>query len=163
MSWGLVFSVVVIALLLFVVGRLAWRQHREAPLAHSIEDEAIVFSTAALIRIRSSSKLDGTGWGTLKGPAGAQLVIHVNGLQATIGRTGDGLLSGNFMRSSDATMWREQIGWGGTSVGERDCIRLHGFDGHGTRDWAVTPRGASVDDVWKALLDAGVTPSDPNQ
>src|ERR1700728_1515102 len=47
---GLVFSIAVVALLLFVVVRLAWRQRQEAPLASSVESEPVLFSTSALVR-----------------------------------------------------------------------------------------------------------------
>ena len=95
----------------------------------------------------------------MKSPAGARLVVHGGGIEVTIGR-GDGLISGNVMRVSDATMWRDRVGCGGSFLGKRDCIRLQGFDGRVTRDWAVTPRGASNSEVWDALLAVGVTPVD---
>jgi hypothetical protein len=120
-----------------------------------ISHQPVLFDTGALVKIRAFGS-DGFGWGTLKSPGGARLVIHGGGIEATIG-VGDGLLAGNSMRSSDATMWRDRVGWGGTFIGKSDCIRLHGFDGRTTRDWAVTPRGTSIDEVWQALLAVGVT------
>ena len=86
--------------------------------------------------------------------------MHGGGIEATIG-AGDGLFSGNVIRSSDATMWRDRAGWGGSSLARRDCIRLQGFNGHSTTEFLVTPRGASIEDVWQALLTVGVKPGGP--
>jgi hypothetical protein len=155
---GLVFTIVVVAFFIVVIVRLAMRQSREAPLARAIKEQPVTFSTRAPVRIRGTDK--GGGWGTLKGFGGARLLVRPDGLQVTVG-LGDGFASGRFLRSSDASMWRDHGGWAGSSIGERESIRLRGFDGRSTRDWAITPRGASLDEVWQALLDAGVTPTLP--
>jgi hypothetical protein len=152
---GLLFTIVVVAVFIVVIVRLVFRQSREAPLAKLIKDQPVTFSTSALVRIRSTDKAG--GWGTLKGAGGARLLIRPGGLEVTVG-LGDGFASGRFLRSSDASMWRDRVGWAGSPMGERESIRLGGFDGRTTRDWAITPREASLDEVWQALLDAGVTP-----
>jgi hypothetical protein len=154
------FAIIVFALFAISVGSLLRRRRQETPLKELIRDQAVVLTTAALIRMRASG-VEGFGWVTMKGPGGAQLVVHGGGIEATIGRA-DGLISGNFMRASDATMWRDRVGWGGTFIGERDCIRLHGFDSRRIRDWAVSPQGTSIDEVWQALLAVGVTPTEPS-
>jgi hypothetical protein len=153
MSGAAWFSVVVLAGLALSFGLLARRRRQEAPFRDWIAEQPVVFETRALVRIRASG-IEGSGWATLKSPAGARLIVHTGGLEASIGAANI-LVSGNFMRTSDATMWTDRIG-------RRECIRLHGFDGRRAhRDWAVTPREASIEEVWQALLGVGVTPSNP--
>ena len=150
MSGGMWFSVVVLAGLALAFGLQVRRRRQEAPLRDWIAEQPVVFETQALVRIRASG-LEGSGWGTLKSPTGARLVVHIGGLEASIG-SANVLVSGNFMRTSDAVMWRDRFG-------RRECIRLHGFDGRRARDWAVTPRGSSIEEAWQALLGVGVKPS----
>jgi hypothetical protein len=154
------FALVVLAVFAVALVSLLRRQRQEAPLNELIRGQPVVLTTAALVRMRASGA-EGFGWVTLKSPRGARLVVHGGGIEATIGRA-DGLISGNFMRASDATMWRDRVGWAGTFIGKRDCIRLHGFDSRTMRDWAVSPRGTSIDEVWQALLAVGVTPTEPS-
>jgi hypothetical protein len=148
MSWGEWFPVVVGAGLALGIGFEVRARRQEAPLRTRIAGQPVVFETRALMRIRASWP-EGSGWVTLKSPAGARLIVHTGGLEATIA-SAHVLAEGHFMRTSDATMWIDQFG-----------IRLHGFTGRGIRDWAVTPRGSSIEEVWQALLGAGVNTSDP--
>jgi hypothetical protein len=152
MSGGAWFSVFVLAGLALGFGLEVRRRRQETPLRNWIAAQPVVFETRALVRIRASG-LEGLGWGTLKSPLGARLIVHMGGIEATIG-SANVLIAGHFMRASDATMWRDRFGM-------RECIRLHGFDGRGARDWAVTPRGSSIEEVWQALLGVGVNTSDP--
>lgn len=159
MLWGALFTAAVLTGLAFAFGLQVRRRRQEAPLRDWIAGQPVIFETRALVRILASG-LEGSGWVTLKSPAGARLVVHMGGLEASIG-SANVLVSGNFMRTSDATMWRDRLGWQGTAVGRRECIRLHGFDGRRVRDWAVFPRGSSIEEVWQALLGAGVKPANP--
>jgi hypothetical protein len=84
-------------------------------------------------------------------------VVHEGGVEATTGM-GDSVFEGNVIRGSDATMWRSSLGMMGSAIGSQPCIRLHGFNGSTVTDLAVTPRGRTIDDLWQALLAAGVTP-----
>ena len=152
MSGDAWFSVVVGAILALSIGVEVQRRRQEAPLRNWIAGQSVVFETRALVRIRASWP-EGLGWVTLKSPAGARLIVHTGGFEATIG-SANVLVGGHFMRTSDAAMWRDRFGM-------RECIRLHGFTGRGTRDWAVTPRGSSIEEVWQALLGAGVNTSNP--
>ena len=158
MSAGAWIAIVVVAGVAIAVVLLLRRQRQEASLKEWIADQPVLFATRALVRIRASGA-EGFGWRTLNSRGGARLVIHGGGIEVTIGR-GDGFISGNLMRASDATMWRDRIGWGGSFVRKRDCIRLHGFNGRIASEWAVTPWEASLDEVWQALLAVGVTPGD---
>src|SRR5262245_58134495 len=144
-SGGEWFPVVVAAGLALSIGFEVRARRQEAPLRNWIAGQPVVFETRALVRIRASWP-EGLGWRTL---ARARLIVHTGGLEATIA-SAHVLAEGHFMRTSDATMWIDQF-----------CIRLHGFTGRGTRDWAVTPRGSSIEEVWQALLGAGVNTSHP--
>ena len=152
MSGGAWFPVVVAAGLAVGIGFEVRARRQEAPLRSWIAGQPVVFETRALVRIQASWP-EGSGWVTLKSPAGARLIVHTGGLEATIA-SAHVLAEGHFMRTSDATMWRDQFGM-------RECIRLHGFTGRGTRDWEVTPRGSSIEEVWQALLGVGVNTSNP--
>lgn len=152
MSGGVWFTVVVLVGLALALGLQVRRRRQEAPLRDWIAEQPAVFETKALVRILASG-LEGSGWGTLKSPAGARLIVHMGGLEASIG-SANVLVSGNFMRTSDATMWRDRFRG-------RECIRLHGFDGRRARDWAVTPLGSSIEEVWQALLGVGVNTVNP--
>ena len=102
--------------------------------------------------------MQGNGWGTLKGAGWPQLVVHLGGLEATIGAF-DGLVSGNTMLTEGTTMRRERLSGFPIVAGNRDCIRLVGNDGTGPREWKVSPRDTSIDELWAQLLAAGVTPT----
>ena len=51
-------------------------------------------------------------------------------------------------------MWHDRIGWAGTPLGRKDCIRLR-FDG--PIELALTP-DSGVEEAWQALVNAGVRP-----
>jgi hypothetical protein len=82
----------------------------------------------------------------------------VGGIEATIGAA-DSLVSGNTMLTEGATMRRERLPALPIVAGNHDCIRLMGNDGTGPREWKVSPRDTSIDELWAELLAAGVTPS----
>ena len=60
-------------------------------------------------------------------------------------------------RGPQATMSRDRIGWAGTPLFKKDCIRLK-LDSKA--QLAVTPRG-DIDEAWKQLARAGVRTTDP--
>lgn len=102
--------------------------------------------------------MQGSGWGALKGAGWPRLVVHLGGIEATIAPF-DGLVSGNTMLTEGATMRRERLGAFPIVAGNHDCIRLMGNDGTGPREWKVSPRDTSIDELWAQLLAAGVTPA----
>jgi hypothetical protein len=85
-------------------------------------------------------------------------VVHQGGIEATIAPF-DGLVSGNTMLTEGATMRRERLPAIPIVAGNHDCISLMGNDGTGLREWRVSPRDTSVDELWAQLLAAGVTPT----
>lgn len=62
------------------------------------------------------------------------------------------------VQSTGATMWLDKVGWAGTPLGSKVCIRVIGRDQRGRQiEFALSPRDG-VQKAWKALLDCGVTP-----
>jgi len=136
---------------------LVVRRRREAPTRNLVHGQPVIFATRAAVLIHARGA-QGNGGGTLKGAGWPQLLVHPDGLEVTIGAF-DGLVSGNTILIEGATMRRERLSAWPLVAGNRDCIRLWGNDGTGPREWKVSPRGTSIDEVWAQLLAAGVTPT----
>lgn len=153
-SW---FLIAVVALMVVAVVALVRRQRRESPTRDWAREQPVLFKTRAAILIHARG-MQGNGWGTLKGAGWPQLVVHLGGLEATIGAF-DGLVSGNTMLTAGATMRRERLLGFPIVVANRDCIKLMGSDGTGPREWKVAPRDTSIDELWAQLLAAGVAPT----
>lgn len=102
--------------------------------------------------------MEGNGWGSLHGAGWPHLVVHPGGIEATIGGF-DGLVSGNTMLIEGATMRRDRLPAFPIVAGGHDCITLMGTDGTGPREWKVSPRDASIEELWSQLLAAGVVPT----
>lgn len=153
-SW---FAVVVLALMVVVFGSLVQRQRRGSATRKWVRQQPVLFTTRAAILVHARG-MQGSGWGTLKGLGWPRLVVHVGGLEATIGAF-DVLVSGTTILTEGATMRRERLPNFPLVSGNRDGIRLMGKDGTGEREWLVSPRDTSIDELWAELLAAGVTPS----
>ena len=62
------------------------------------------------------------------------------------------------IRSKDAVMWLGRVGWAGTLVNRKDCIRVAASDKRGRRiEFALSPE-EGLQRAWQALADSGVTP-----
>jgi hypothetical protein len=155
---GLVFLIVVPVGMAAALVALVRRQRRESPTRNWVRQQPVLFEARAAILIHAR-RMEGTGWGALKGAGWPRLVVHVGGIEATIAPF-DGLVSGNTMLTDGATMHRERLGAFPIVGGNHDCIRLTGNDGTGLREWKVSPRDRSLDELWAQLISAGVTPSD---
>ena len=154
---GSLFLIVVVALMVIAVVALIRRQRREYLTRVWVQEQPVLFRTKAVILIHARG-MQGSGWGTLKGVGSPELVVHVGGIEATIGAA-DSLVSGNTMLTEGATMRRERLPAFPIVSGDHDCIWLMGNDGIGPREWKVSPRDTSIDELWAQLLAAGVTPS----
>lgn len=152
-AFFLIFVVVVMAL---AGGSLVLRQRRESPMRDWVRKQPVLFEARAAILIHARG-MEGVGWAILKGAGWPRLVVHAGGLEASIAGF-DGLVSGNTILTEGATMCRDRLG-AFPIVGNHDCIRLIGNDGTGVREWRVSPRDRSVDELWAQLATAGVTPS----
>jgi hypothetical protein len=119
------------------------RQKRESPTRDWIRNQPVLFEARAAVLVHARG-MEGTGWGTLKGAGWPRLVVHLSGIEATIGSF-DGLVSGNAMLTEGATMSRERLAAFPIVAGDHDCIRLVGNDGIGPRERKVSPRDTSID------------------
>jgi hypothetical protein len=59
------------------------------------------------------------------------------------------------LRADTARMWRDEVGWAGTGLGRRECIRLVGRDETGEVELALSPL-SGFGEVWAALGQAGI-------
>jgi len=146
--------VVVIAL---VGGSLVLRERRESPTRDWVREQPVLFEAKAAILIHARG-MQGIGWAALKGAGCPRLVVHAGGLEATIAPF-DRLVSGNAILTEGATMCRDRLGALPIVGGNHDCIRLIGSDGTGVREWRVSPRDRSDDELWTQLATAGVAPN----
>ncbi|MGY2876547.1 hypothetical protein ACVW00_003737 [Marmoricola sp. URHA0025 HA25] len=150
-------------MLLFVVialvggGSLVLRQRRESPTRDWVREQPVLFEAKAAILVHARG-MQGIGWALLKGAAWPRLVVHAGGLEATIAPFGS-LVSGNAILTKGARMRRDRLGAFPIVGGNHDCIRLIGNDGTGVREWRISPRDRSVDELWAQLATAGVTPA----
>lgn len=158
MTAGLVFTIVVLLGMAAAIVALVRRQRQESPTRNWVRDQPVLFEARAAILIHARG-MQGNGWGSLKGAGWPRLLVHSGGLEATIAPF-DVLVSGNTMLTEGATMRRERLPAFPIVAGNHDCIRLEGNDGTGRREWKVSPRDTTVDELWAQLLAAGVTPSD---
>ena len=141
-SW---FAVVVLALMVVVFGSLVQRQRRGRATRKCSPATGALHGQSCHSRSRSGNA--GQWLGTLKGLGWPQLVVHVGGLEATIGAF-DVLVSGTTMLTEGATMRRERLPNFPLVSGNHDGIRLMGKDGTGEREWLVSPRDTSIDELW---------------
>ena len=161
MTWGpLLFLVVCVAGIAFGLIRLQVREVRNHTLKDWVLHQPQTFSCRALVRQKAIG-MDGAGWVTYKSPAGAQLVVRTHGIVVSLGSPFDRMMStGRYLDARESTMWLDRVGWGGSSVGATECIRISGHDTNGSVELAVRP-ALPMETVWQALVGAGVrtTPS----
>lgn len=136
---------------------LVLRQRRECPTRDWIRNQPVLFEASAAILIHARG-MRGKGWVALKGAGWPRLVVHAGGLEASIAPF-DWMVSGNTILTEGATMRRDRLGAFPIVGGNHDCIRLVGNDDTGVREWRVSPRDRSVDELWAQLATAGVAPS----
>jgi hypothetical protein len=154
---GSAFTILVFVLMAVAFFLHALRKRRESPTRDWVRKQPVLFTTRAAILVHARG-LEGNGWGALKGAGWPQLVVHLGGIEATIGAF-DGLVSGNTMLTDGASMRLDRLSVFPLVAGSHDCIRLTGSDGIGSREWRVSPRSTSIDELWAQLVAAGVSPT----
>jgi hypothetical protein len=157
MSFGAWFLLLWVVLVAVAVTLLIKRQRQEGPMRDWVKSQPVVFEARAVI-VKHARGMEGSGWAALKGVGWPRLVVHLGGIEATIAPF-DWLISGNTMLTEGATMRRERLSAIPIVVGNQDCIRLSGSNGTGVREWKVSPRDVSIEELWTQLLSVGVTPS----
>jgi len=151
--WGpLIFTIAVIAVIVSAVARQKIRSVRNETLKAWVRNQPVSYSTRALIWMRGDA---GIGWVTMKNPfGGAQMVVRTRGIELSLV---GGIGGAWFLPAEGSTMFVDHMGWGGTTMAERECIRLSGHDASGLVEAAISPRGP-IGEAWQALLLAGVQP-----
>lgn len=161
MNWvGLILLVVFVVVIIFGIARLQLQERHNRPLKEWVRSQPITFSAKALVRKRGY----GGGWVDFKSPSGVRLLIREQGIEVSPNPPIDRIIStAEFLRADGITMWLDRIGWAGSFIAKRDCIRVDGTDLNGKVELAVSPLGVPIEDAWNALIRAGATPitSDP--
>lgn len=163
MNWaGLIFLVVFVVGVIFAYGRIQLRERHNHPLKAWVRSQPVTFSSRALVRKRAAA---GVGWVFFKSPSGVQSLIRGQGVEVSLVPPLDRVVStAEFLRAEGITMWMDRIGWAGSPIAKRDCIRLDGADLNGKVKLAVSPRDVPIEEAWNALIAAGATPitTDPS-
>jgi hypothetical protein len=156
-NWfGLIFLVVVLIGIAFGYTRLQLRERHNGPLKDWVRSQPVTFSSKAFVRKRADG---GVGWVDFKSPSGVRFLIRDHGIEVSLVPPADRIVStAEFLRADGITMWIDRIGWAGSPIAKRDCIRLVGADLNGKVELAVSPRDVPIEDAWNALLHAGATP-----
>ena len=122
-------------------------------------DDEVVYTTRAFVRIKRRF----TSWQNWNNRLGGGPTVQV-----TISAVRVWAPQGMMLDSRDvqidthhATMSVDRLGWAGTPLGRRECIRLCGGTRRGPIEIAITP-DLGIEQTWRAFERAGVRPaSDP--
>lgn len=119
-----------------------------------VRGQPVTYTTKVFVRSRRS-KNTWVSWNHFYG-GGPRLVVRTRGIEVSAPH-GMMLERRSFLFSAEtATMWRDRVGWAGTRLGRKDCIRLQFGD---AVELALTP-DSGVEEAWEALIQAGVRPED---
>jgi hypothetical protein len=131
------------------------RRSHNKPIKVWVQSQPVTFTTRALVRER---RLGGwVDWSNSLG-GGPTMTIRARGIEVSAPQ-GMVLESRSvFISAEKATMSIDSVGWAGTPVGRRKCVRLLGHDPGCAVDLAISP-DADFDEAWQALIDAGVQPT----
>jgi hypothetical protein len=137
------------------------RREESCALQERVQSQPVMYTTKTFVRSRSQRL--GNSWANrytwvswnLRYGGGPRLVVRTRGIEVSAPQ---GMLLERrsfFFSAEAATMWRDRIGWAGTPLGRRDCIRLQFGD---PVELALTPE-LGVEEAWQALISAGVRPT----
>jgi hypothetical protein len=129
------------------------RQRQQAELRQQVQSRPITFSTRAFVRVRKPLNT-WVSWHPRLG-GGPQLILRDQALEVSAPQ-GMMLESRDIFLATDyVTMWRDRVGWAGTPLDRRECIRLR--SDHEAVEVAVSP-DSGIEGTWNALLQVGVRP-----
>jgi hypothetical protein len=130
------------------------RQQRNHAMADWVRSQPVTFSSRTFVRRRYP--LRWTQWAYRYG-GGPVVSVHTRGIEVSAPQ-GMQLDSRTvYFKGDESRMWVDHVGWAGTPLGRRECIRLCA-GGHGRAvDLALYP-DAGIEQTWKALVAAGVVP-----
>jgi hypothetical protein len=131
------------------------RKTRNKSVKAWVQSQPVTYSTRAFVRERRFGAW--TNWShTYKG--GPQLIVRTRGIEVSAAQ---GMVLESraiFVTAEKASMSIDRVGFGGTGIGRRECIRLLGQDDGCGVDLAISPE-TGIESAWEALVQAGVRPS----
>lgn len=147
------------ALIILVVVVAAWqlirirgRERSNHDLAEWVQSQPEGLSCRTFVR--EHFPLRWTSWSS-RYAGGPVLSIRGTGIQVLAGQ-GMILDSRNlYFDAAHTKMWKDIVGWGGTPIARKPCIRLLSGEGRLRIDVALTPE-VGIDAAWRALQEAGV-------
>ncbi len=154
MIWiGAALVVVVVAVTVWQLAGVTGRETSNHALAEWVLGQPESFTTRTFVREHFPWRW--TSWSD-RYSGGPVLSVRGSGIQVLAGQ-GMVLESRRlYFDAAHSTMWRDSVGWGGTPIARKDCIRLLSGGGRRRIDLALTPE-AGIEVSWLALRQAGVT------
>jgi len=154
MSAGGIFSVLVIALLLYALIFTKVRQRRNRELNAWVHNQAVIYDGPVLVRQCMHPGGNWVDWSRSLG-GGPRLLIRAGAIEV---RAPQGMVLDSrdiCLRADTARMWRDEVGWAGTTVSRRECIHLVGRDETAKVELALSPL-SNFEEAWAALCRAGI-------
>jgi hypothetical protein len=151
---GGIFSLAVVCLLAYVLIHTAVRRRRNRGLDAWVRNQPVIYNCAVQVRQCMHPGRNWVDWsGSLGG--GPRLLVRAGAIEVRAPQ-GTVLDSRDIcLRADTARMWRDEVGWAGTGLGRRECIRLVGRDETGEVELALSPL-PGFGEVWAALGQAGI-------
>jgi hypothetical protein len=154
MSAGDIFGIVVTALLSYVLINTSLRRRRNRELNAWVQNQTVIYDGAVLVRQCMHPGRNWVDWSRSLG-GGPRLLIRAGAIEV---RAPQGMVLDSrdiCLRADTARMWRDEVGWAGSSLGRRECIHLVGRDETGEVELALSPL-SNFEEVWAALRRAGI-------
>ena len=155
MPW---FAVLLVALVVVVTPVRLISIHRQQKSNHAIADwvhsQPVTFSSRTFVRRRFPLRWTQCAYRYGGGPV---VSVHTSGIEVSAPQ---GMMLDSrtiYFRASESRMWIDSVGWAGTPLGRRECIRLCAGEQRSAVDLALYP-DAGIEQTWRALLTAGVVP-----
>jgi hypothetical protein len=154
MSGGEIFGVLVIALFSCALIFTWVRQRRNRPLDAWVQDQAVIYDCAVLVRQCMHPGGNWVDWNRRLG-GGPRLLVRAGAIEV---RTPEGMMLDSrdiCLRADTTRMWRDEVGWAGSALGRRECIHLVGRDQTAEVELALSPL-SNLEEVWAAVRRAGI-------
>jgi hypothetical protein len=134
--------------------RIHSREKRNHAIADWVHSQPITFSSRTFVRRHFPFRW--TQWAYRYG-GGPQLSVHTSGIEVSAPQ---GMMLDSrtvYFKGPESRMWIDKVGWAGTPLGRKECIRLCGWEDGTAVDLALYP-DAGIEQTWSAFLTAGVVP-----
>jgi hypothetical protein len=154
MSAGDIFGIVVAALLSYVLINTSVRRRRNRELNAWVQNQTVIYDGPVLVRQCMHPGRNWVDWSRSLG-GGPRLLIRAGAIEV---RAPQGMVLDSrdiCLRADTARMWRDEVGWAGSSLARRECIHLVGRDETGEVELALSPL-SNFEEVWAALRRAGI-------